>query len=50
MGWLSIFVERSKMKDNSTWFALMKQIPKEFIKKIHKIDYNKWINQKNVGF
>ena len=39
-----------KMKDNSTWFALMKQIPKEFIKKIHKIDYNKWINQKNVGF
>ena len=39
-----------KMKDNSTWFALMKQIPKEYIEKIHKIDYNKWINQKNVGF
>lgn len=39
-----------KMKDNSTWFALMKQIPKEYIKKIHKIDYDKWINQKNVGF
>jgi hypothetical protein len=39
-----------KMKDNSTWFALMKQIPKEYIKKIHKVNYDKWINQKNVGF
>lgn len=42
--------EGQKMKDNSTWFALMKQIPKEFIKKIHKIDYNTWIKQKESGF
>jgi hypothetical protein len=39
-----------KMKDNSTWFALMKQIPKEFIKKIHKINYDDWIKQKERGF
>ena len=39
-----------RMKDNSVWFALMKKIPKEFIKKIHKIDYNNWIKQKERGF
>lgn len=39
-----------KMKDNSTWFALMQQIPKEFIKNIHKIDYQTWIKQKERGF
>ena len=39
-----------KMKDNYTWFALMKQIPKEFIKKIHKINYDDWIKQKERGF
>lgn len=39
-----------KMKNNSTWFALMRQIPKEFIKKIHKVDYNKWINRKEQKF
>lgn len=39
-----------KRNDNSTWFALMQQIPKEFIKKIHKVDYDKWTNQKNLGF
>jgi hypothetical protein len=40
----------SKMNDNSTWFALMKKIPKKFIKKLHKISYNEWIFQKNRGF
>lgn len=39
-----------KMKDNSTWFALMQKLPKEFIKKIHKIKYQDWIEQKNSGF
>jgi hypothetical protein len=39
-----------KMKDNSTWFALMQQIPKEFIKKTHKINYTDWIKQKERGF
>jgi len=38
------------MKDNSTWFALMRQIPKEFIKKIHNIKYADWIKQKERGF
>lgn len=39
-----------KMKDNSMWFALMKQIPKKHIKKIHKIKYSNWIKQKERGF
>lgn len=39
-----------KIKDNSTWFALMQKLPKEFIKKIHKVDYKDWIKQKNIGF
>jgi hypothetical protein len=39
-----------KMKDNSMWFALMKPIPKDYIKKIHKIPYTSWIKQKEVGF
>jgi hypothetical protein len=39
-----------KMKDNSIWFALMRQIPNDFITKIHKVDYNKWYNQKIKGF
>jgi len=40
----------SKISDNSTWFALMKKIPKKFISKIHKISYEEWINQKQKGF
>jgi RNA:NAD 2'-phosphotransferase (TPT1/KptA family) len=39
-----------KMKDNSVWFALMQKIPNEFIKKIHKINYDDWIKQKEQGF
>ena len=36
--------------DKSTWFALMRKIPKKFINKIHKISYADWINQKQKGF
>jgi hypothetical protein len=36
--------------DNSTWFALKQPVPKEFIKKVHNIDYKDWIKQKNIGF
>ena len=39
-----------KMKDNSTWFALMRKLPRKFITKIHKVTYDEWINQKNKGF
>lgn len=39
-----------KMNDNSTWFALMKKLPKEFIVKIHKISYDDWYKQKERGF
>jgi len=39
-----------KRNNNSIWFALMKRIPKNFIKKIHKINYQDWIKQKEVGF
>ena len=35
---------------NSTWFAQMQVIPKEFIKKLHKIPYEEWLSQKNKGF
>lgn len=40
-------VERS---DNSTWFALKKPLPKEFIVKVHKVKYTDWLRQKNKGF
>lgn len=40
----------NKINDNSTWYALMQKIPKEYIKKIHKISYNNWVSQKNIGF
>ena len=36
--------------DKSSWFALMKKLPKSFISKIHKISYEDWINQKQRGF
>jgi hypothetical protein len=39
-----------KRTDSSTWYALMKPIPKKFIKKIHYVDYDKWLEQKNKGF
>ncbi len=39
-----------KRDDNSTWFALMQKLPAHFIKKIHKISYDNWIKQKNIGF
>ena len=39
-----------KRGSNSTWFAQMKPIPKEYIKKIHQISYKDWISQKNHGF
>lgn len=40
----------SKRNDNSTWFALMKEIPSEFITKIHEISYDEWIDRKKKGF
>lgn len=36
--------------DKSTWFALKKPLPKEFIQKIHKVDYKTWLNQKNKKY
>jgi 8-oxo-dGTP pyrophosphatase MutT (NUDIX family) len=39
-----------KMNDNSTWFALMQKLPSEFITKIHTVDYDTFIKQKNSGF
>jgi hypothetical protein len=39
-----------KRSDNSTWFALMKKLPKDFIEKVEVISYEKWIKQKNKGF
>lgn len=39
-----------RMNDNSTWYALMKPLPSNFIVKIHNVDYNKWKNQKNNGY
>lgn len=34
----------------NTWYGLMKAIPSKFIKKIHKVSYDKWLQQKNDGF
>lgn len=39
-----------KMNGNSTWFALMQKLPTEFITKIHTINYDTFMKQKNVGF
>lgn len=39
-----------KMNDNSTWFALMQKLPTEFITKIHTINYDTFMRQKNSGF
>jgi hypothetical protein len=39
-----------KRNDNSTWFALKQPIPKEFITKVHKVPYEDWIKQKELGF
>lgn len=35
---------------NSTWYALKEPLPAKFIKKIHTVPYDKWIQQKNIGF
>ena len=42
--------EGNKINDNSTWFALMKELPSSFIKKIHKVSYKDWVSQKQKGF
>lgn len=39
-----------KRSDKSTWFALKNKIPKEFIKNIHKIEYEDWLKQKQIGY
>lgn len=39
-----------KMNGNSTWFALMQKLPTEFITKIHTINYDTFMKQKNAGF
>ena len=36
--------------ENSTWFALMRKIPSNFISKIHKISYDDYIDRKNKRF
>lgn len=32
------------------WYALKMKIPKQYITKIHNVDYDEYINQKNKGF
>jgi len=39
--------ERNK---KSSWFALKKTLPKDFIKKIHKIKYKDWLKQKDLQY
>lgn len=39
-----------KRKDDSIWFALMQKIPSDFIKKVHKVDYDTWQKQKQKGY
>lgn len=45
-GYPYVWVEE-KRNDKSSWYAPKKAIPKEFIKKIHYVSYNDWLNQKN---
>ena len=40
----------SKRSGRSKWYALQKPIPKNFIKKIHYVDYDDWGKQKLLGF
>ena len=39
-----------KLNDNSMWFALMQQLPANFIVKLHKVPFEKWFEQKQKGF
>ena len=36
--------------DKSIWFALKEPLPNKFIKEIIKVDYDKWIRQKDLKF
>ena len=42
--------EEEKRNDKSSWFSLMKAIPKKFITKIHYVKYDNWLKQKSEGF
>lgn len=35
---------------HSTWYALKQDLPKKFIRTIHKIKYSQWLKQKQTGF
>lgn len=39
-----------KRNDKSIWYALKQPLPKEFIKKIHEVPYEDYIQQKEKGF
>jgi len=50
--WLGYpYLWKGEVRDEeSTWFALMQKIPKEFVRKIHEIPYGEWLSQKQAGF
>ncbi len=35
---------------NSTWYALMTKIPKDFITKVYRISNEDWLKQKQLGY
>ncbi len=45
------YLWKGEVRDSkSTWYALKEPIPAKFIKKIHTVPHDKWIQQKNSGF
>ena len=40
----------TKRSSKSKWYALKQALPKKFIKKIHQVNYEDWIKQKEKGF
>jgi len=39
-----------KRNDNSTWYALMQQIPNTMISNVITVPYDRWVKQKNDKF
>lgn len=44
------FWPEHKRNDNSSWFSLKQPLSSEYIVKVHEVDYNKYLQQKQKGF
>ena len=44
------FWPAEKFNAKREWYALMQAIPKKFIKEIHRVPFDQWMEQKSAGF